>query len=142
MKAPKYRAPSKTLVGTAASCVVVCWFLIVLLWLAFLSVIVAAVFRWLPWSFHIGRTGMHAIFGLFGLFLSCGVAWIAIALILHCPHCNHKFRKNPKGRGPAGFVYYANCRRKPGFNPWAVQIVRFHLSRKILCVKCGEEVFR
>ncbi len=117
------------------------WSLLVLLWLTFLTVTIAVVFRWLPSRLHIGSVGADVLLVFFALLIGCGGVWIGIAFSLRCPHCEFKFLKNPKGLGPANFVYHPNCPGKRGVNGWAVQVYRFLTSGKMRCVKCGEEIF-
>src|SRR5215475_8642213 len=138
---PTPNSSSKSLALIGALCAATGWFLLVVFCITFLAVLIAVLFGWLSMSLNIGKTGRDIVFGWFALFILSGVGYVGIALSLHCPHCDHKFLRNPKGLGPAGFIYHPGLPRRRGFNPWAIQVVRFLKTRKISCINCGEEIF-
>jgi DNA-directed RNA polymerase subunit RPC12/RpoP len=81
------------------------------------------------------------IFTFAGVLYFCGIIYFVSALRLRCPHCGYKFLKNPKGFGPAKFVYHPSCPRGHGINPWGRQIIRCVGIGEIRCINCGEEIF-
>jgi hypothetical protein len=132
---------AKLAVSLATACVGVSWFLLAVLLLLMVVVFVGVLSGILPTQMCVSTATLHLFLGCMALFVCCGSVNLVVALRLHCPHCGFKFLKNPKGLGPVGFVYHPNCPRKPGLNPWAVQIGRFLATGKIRCINCGEEVF-
>ena len=135
--------PDSAKVGVlvASVCVGVAWFLLVVWLLLMLFIFVGVLSGRLPVQMCVSTSTIRIFLGCVALFVFCGYTYLIFALRLHRPHCGFRFLKNPKGLGPVGFVYHTNCPRKPGLNPWAVQIGRFLTSRKILCISCGEEIF-
>lgn len=140
MNSPGPKKPSKALAYTAALCLAACWLLISLFVLASVFAIIATALRLLPWNLNIGRTGSGFALAWYSLLIVCGVAYNWLALTLRCHSCGHRFLQNPKGLG-AAFTYHGKRRGKTGFNPWAVQVVEFVITRRIRCVNCGEQIF-
>jgi hypothetical protein len=132
---------AKLAVSLATVCIGVAWFLLAILLLVMVVIFAGVLSGKLPTQMCVSTATIHIFLGCVALFIFCGYTYLIFALRLRCPHCGFKFLKNPKGLGPFGFVYHPNCSRKPGLNPWAVQIGRFLVSRKIRCISCGEEVF-
>lgn len=132
---------AKLAVSVATVCIGISWFLLAILLLLMVVILVGVLSGQLPTQMCVTPVTIHIFGGCVAVFIFCGYAYLIFALRLRCPHCGFKFLKNPKGLGPVGFVYHPNCTRKPGLNPWAVQIGRFLASRKIRCINCGEEVF-
>ena len=133
--------PSKLVVSIAAICVGVGWLIICAIILVFAFVTTALILGLLPSRIQITQHASYGFLAIFGLFIACGLSYVTIALTIRCPLCGYKFLKNPKGLGPTSFVYHPSCPRKRGLNPWAIQIGRFLLVRKMRCINCGEELF-
>ena len=132
---------AKLAVSLATACVGASWFLLAICLVLMVVVFVGVLSGILPTQVYVSPATLHIFLGCVALFLFCGSVNLVVALRFRCPHCGFKFLKNPKGFGPVGFVYHPNCPRKPGLNPWAVQIGRFLASRKIRCINCGQEIF-
>jgi hypothetical protein len=132
--------PNKTVVLVATVCVGITWLFMLSLLLLLIALVIGLVFG-MPNQITISRRTGHLILAAFGLFIFVGIVYFALALSVRCPRCGHSFLKNPKGLGPSGFIYNAQCPRLRGVGPWAYQIGRFLGTRKICCIKCGEEVF-
>lgn len=133
--------PSKLAVWVAAVCIGIGWLLIAIFIFVFILVSGGVVSGRLPMQISLSPLTMRVFLTCVGIFLLAGFGWVSIALSLRCPHCGFKFLKNPKGMGPAEFVYHADCPTRAGINPWAIQIGRFLTSGKIRCIGCGREVF-
>jgi DNA-directed RNA polymerase subunit RPC12/RpoP len=134
-------APSKALVTIAALCVAAIWAFVALVWLTILTLVIMAMFGWLPWRPHLGLTALRTILSFFALVVLCGGTWLTIAFNVRCSHCDFKFLKNPKGLGPANFIYHPNCQGNGKINGWTLQVYRFLTTGKMRCVKCGQELF-
>ncbi len=132
--------PSKTAVLIACLCVLVGWALFVLM-LFFMLGLFNALAAGMPSRTPISNAGLATILGIGGLLSLCSLTYFVLALSLRCPHCTYQFLKNPKGFGSTGFSYHPSCPRIRGFNPWSYQITRFLRSRRMRCIKCGEELF-
>jgi len=135
------RLPSRLAVLLATSGVAILWSMCVLGVIGALGVAIAVLFGVMPNETPVTTTGRHAIFSVAGLLLVSGYSYFIIALRLRCPSCGFQFLRNPKGMGPANFVYHPNCPRTPYGSPWALQMVRYLRTRRIRCIQCGEETF-
>ena len=130
----------KALMWVSAVSVGIMW-LFMALWLAALmAAMVGLVAGTMPSTIHIPRVGGRLIFVAFGMFMALGLVYLVTALSVRCPNCELKFLKNPRGLGPAGFSYNAQCPRLPGINPWAYQMGRFLCTGSMKCIGCGQEV--
>ena len=133
--------PSKLAVSVAAVCLGLQWSYIAVTMLIFAGGTAAVVAGMLPMQVSVSPLTLHIFVISLALFMVCGAIALVTAYRLRCPHCGYNFLKNPKGLGPAGFIYNPNCPKRKGINPWAIQVCRFLVRQKIRCIKCGEEVF-
>jgi hypothetical protein len=131
--------PNKPLVWLAAVCVGMDWFLLATFTLFFVLVRGAVMFGLLPMHISVSRLPAHVFLACVACFVLFGFVYLVAALSLTGPHCGFKFLKNPKGMGPAGFVYHQDCPKRTGRSPWAIQIGRFLASGKIRCVTAAEK---
>jgi hypothetical protein len=106
--------PNKPLVWLAAVCVGMDWFLLATFTLLFVLVLVAVMFGLLPMHISVSRLTAHVFLVCLACFVLFGFIYLVAALSLTCPYCGFKFLKNPKGMGPAGFVYHQDCPKRAG----------------------------
>jgi hypothetical protein len=132
---------AKLAVLVAAGSIGISWFLLAIWLLIMVAVLLGVLSGILPTQMPVSLVTVRIFLGVVALFICCGFIYLIFAFRICCPPCGFKFLKNPKGLGPTGFVYHPSCARKPGLNPWGVQVGRFLATQKIRCINCGEEVF-
>src|ERR1700722_9790431 len=118
-------APKRIVVRLAALSVAVIW----------LQVLLIIPFAVLAASINMRVSLLiNIIFTFTGALFFFGAIFVVAVYTLRCPHCGFKFFKNPKGMGPAKFVYHPNCPRGYGINPWGHQIWRCATTGQIRCI--------
>src|SRR5436305_1148100 len=109
----------KFAVSIAVASVSVCWLFMLSMLLVMIAVIVGMMLGAIPHEVSFSKQTADLILVVFGALIVLGVLYLILALSVRCPRCAYKFLKNPKGFGPSGFTYNANCPRLRGVNPWA-----------------------
>jgi hypothetical protein len=74
------------------------------------------------------------------LFFLCGwVYFLILMLQAKCLKCGWMLLRNPKSMGPSSFQAHALCLKEKNRNAWSSQVVRATKSKKIMCLRCGED---